>query len=122
MTFSRLITGAWLGGGGVGIGVRDGGGVGGGKGWSNGAPYGCWRLTEGFRGGAVGNGVVIGGIILADEEGGMKNEEGFMRFVVRLVLLLDSEASSSDIRGVDAAKGGGGTCKVGIAGDETMAG
>lgn len=53
------------------------------------------------------------GIILA-AEGGTKNEEGFIRFVVRLLVLLDSEVSNSDINGVDEGRRGEGTCKVGM--------
>lgn len=61
-----------------------------------------------------------GGIILAGV-GGTKNDEGFTRLAVRLLLLLDS-GSSSGIKGTDADREGDGICKVGTTGEATVAG
>lgn len=66
------------------------------------------------------------GIIIAEEEGGTVNEEGFTRLVVRLLLLLllllDSGVSRWGIKGIDDDKGGDGICKVGMVGAATLPG
>lgn len=60
-----------------------------------------------------------GGIILAEAEGGgTKNDEGFTRLAMRL--LLDS-GSSRGIKGTDADREGDGICKVGTTGEATVA-
>ena len=71
------------------VGVRDGGGVGGGNGCSIGAPYGRCKFAGGWRGGAVGIAEERGGIISGEEDGGPKKVEGFTRLVVRLLVPLD---------------------------------
>jgi hypothetical protein len=65
-----------------------------------------------------------GGIIIAEEGGGTKNEEGFTRLVIWLVLLLllDSGVSRRGIKGVDDDKGGEGICNVGTVGEATLTG
>lgn len=64
-----------------------------------------------------------GGIIIAEEEGGgTKNEEGFTRLVIWLLLLLDSGVSRRGIKGVDDDKGGEGICNVGTVGEATLTG
>lgn len=64
-----------------------------------------------------------GGIIIAEEEGGgTKNEEGFTRLVIWLLLLLDSGVSRRGIKGVDDDKGGDGICNVGTVGEATLTG
>lgn len=62
------------------------------------------------------------GIIIAEEEGGTENEEGFTRLAVRLLLLLDSGVSRWGIKGIDDDKGGDGICKVGMVGAATLTG
>lgn len=99
-------------------GVRDSGGLGGGKGCNNGAPYGRCRLAAGGSGGAVGMDEETGGIIAEDEGGGTKKEEGFKRLVVRLLL---ESVVSRGIKGVDDDKGDG-ICKVGTVGEATLTG
>lgn len=82
--------------------MSDGGGAGGGKGWSNGVPYGRCMLAGGWSGGAVGMEDEIGGIINAEEAGKGEKNEGLTRFVTRALLpLLDSWASRRGISGVD---------------------
>lgn len=86
------------------VGVREGGGVGGGNGWSRGAPYGLCRPPGEFSGGAVGIDGEMGGIISGEEDergGGPKNVEGFTRSVERLAALFGSELSRMDIKGVE---------------------
>lgn len=105
-TLSFVITGP------LGAGVRDGGGVGGGKGWSKGVPYGCCMVRGGCRGGAVGIEDEICGIINEDEDRGEKNE-GLTRFVERLRLLLDSWASRKGIKGADEVGKAGADWRIG---------
>ncbi len=101
------------------LGVSDNGGVGGGKGWSIGVPYGRCRFRGGWRTGAVGTDEEIGGIINADEEeGGAKKEEGFRRFVTRLLLPIGSRVSWRGVGLDEAERESDGTCGVG-AGEET---
>jgi hypothetical protein len=67
--------------------------------------------------------VETGGILIAEEEGGgTKNEEGFTRLLIRLLLLLDSGVSRRGIKGVDDDKNGDGICKVGTVGAATLTG
>lgn len=118
-TFSLVIRGLSIEAG-VGLGVRDGGGVGGGKGWSIGVPYGRCRLKGGLIAAAVGTDEEIGGIINADEEEGGEKNEGFTRFVTRLLLLIASGVSWR-ATGADAAERvGGGTCGVRTAEETTL--
>lgn len=77
--------------------MRDGGGAGGGKGWSRGAPYGRCIVMGGCSGGAVGIEEAIGGIGNGEDEGGGTKREGLMRLVGRLLLLL---LDSLGIKGV----------------------
>jgi len=70
--------------------VRDGGGAGGGKGWSRGAPYGRCIVTGGCSRGAVDIEDAISGIGNAEDEGGGAKREGLIRLVERLLLPLDS--------------------------------
>lgn len=67
--------------------------------------------------------VETGGIIIAEEEGGgTKNEEGFTRLLIQLLLLLDSGVSRRGIKGVDDDNNGDGICKVGTVGAATLTG
>lgn len=76
------------------LGVRDGDGVGGGKGWSNGEPYSRCKLNGGgWREVAGGVAEWIGGLIREDDKGAIINEEGFTRLVTRFLLLIESEES-----------------------------
>lgn len=86
--------------------------MGGGNGWSIGAPYGRCKVTGGWRGGAVGMAEERGGIISGEEDGGPKNE-GLTRLVVRLLVLLGWEVSRRGIKEVDVDWGGEASCKVG---------
>lgn len=106
--------------GGAELGVKDGGGVGGGKGWSIGAPYGR-MFMGGWREAPVGIDEEIDGIINDDdEEGGVKNEEGLTRLVTRLPLLLfKSDVLCSEIGADGAERERAGTCGVGT-GEETI--
>lgn len=110
-TFSLVIRGLSIEVGAA-AGVRDGGGVGGGKGWSIGVPYGRCRFRGGWRVAAVGTDEEVGGIINADEEGGAKNE-GFTRLVTRLILLIGSGVSWRATVGDEAERVRDGTCGVG---------
>ena len=102
------------------LGVSDNGGVGGGKGWSIGVPYGRCRFRGGWRTGAVGMDEEIGGIIKADEEGGAKKEEGFRRLATRLLLLIGSMVSWRGV-GLDGAeRESDGTCGVGAVEETTL--
>lgn len=81
--------------------MRDGGGAGGGKGCSKGAPYGRCRLTAGSNTEALGTDEETCEITVAGEVGRAKNE-GFTRLVARLVLLWDSETSRKGTEGAVA--------------------
>ena len=72
------------------LGVRDGGGVGGGKGWSIGVPYGRCRFRGGWSAGALVSGEEIGGGSNTDEEERGAKNEGFTRLVTWLPLLIGS--------------------------------
>lgn len=83
---------------GVGIGVRDADGVGGGNGLSRGVPCGCCKFRGGRREAAVGFEDEIGGSNSADEEDGVdKKEEGLIR---RLNWSLPLERSEESFRGI----------------------
>lgn len=78
---------------GVEIGVRDEGGLGGGKGWSNGVPRGRWAFKGERRATAVGVGDKRGGITKEGEEEGGAKKDGFTRLVTWLLLLIGSRVS-----------------------------
>ncbi|KAK6926549.1 LOW QUALITY PROTEIN: hypothetical protein RJ641_008268 [Dillenia turbinata] len=79
------------------------------------------RLMSRCSGGAVGTVEETGGIINEDEEGGPKNDDGFTRLLVRLLLPPGSEVSRRGARGVDVDRGAG-VCKGGDAAGTKLAG
>lgn len=90
-TFSLLIIDLFE--GEVRLGVRDGGGLGGGKGWSRGVL--SWRdkFREPWRAAEDWAADVIGGNNNDDEEEDEKNVEGFKRLGTWLRILFEWEAS-----------------------------
>ena len=80
------------------------------------------RFPEGLSGEAVCIDEETDGITSAEEVGGgLKNEDGFTRFVARLLLLMPSGVSRRDIKEVDIARGAAGTWMDGTIG-ETLGG
>lgn len=105
-----------------GLGVSDGGGLGGGNGCSNGVPYERCGFGGALIAAKFGMGEEIGGIINEDEEeGGAKKEEGFTRLVlVTRMLLFGSEVTCRGIGVEEAERGRAGTWGVGAGADTAV--
>lgn len=111
-TLSRLITGLF----GVELvtGAREGGGLGGGKGWSIGVPY--WRGRFRELSAAVGGEGDIGGISSEDEEVDGKKVEGLTRLATWLPLLIVSRESRGKPDIDEAEREADGICTTGAGG------
>lgn len=90
-TLSLLITGLF--GVELEIGVREEGGLGGGKGWSNGVPYWRGRFRECWTGALGITGEEIGGIN-SDVDVGARKAEGLKRLATWLPLLIVSREAA----------------------------
>lgn len=103
------------------LGVRDIGGVGGGKGWSIGAPCERCRFREGWRTALCIDEGASGVSSAEEEEGGVKREGGFRRWAMWLLLLIGSGASWSCIGEADEAdRGRGWICSAGAGAGITL--